>query len=599
MEYYMKNKRMIQNNLYLLKLIKSGSPGRIIFNLFVVLIKSISTFLFDAYMIRYIINGIQTGKAFFEIIIFMLCIAIYHIFVCFIENYFNEIYAPISDRKIFGYIQKKVFAQAASVDLACYEDPDFYDKYVKAISETSQRAKEVLASLGNIIGYIFTVCAMSVLIFIIDPILIVFALIPFLVSIIFGKRMNKIRYQYNMEIQEKSRKKDYISRVFYLSDYAKEIRLTTIHTVLLSKFSDAIRDLKTIIKKYGFKIGALDYIFMATNDIVVYLGAILYASFQTLVNKTMLLGDCIVIVNTINSIAWSLRSIADIYMKFNNHALYIDNLRYFLEYQPQIPENKTGLEVPKDCTFKFENVSFTYKGQLTPVLRNINLEIKPSEKIALVGHNGAGKTTLIKLLMRLYDPSEGRITLNDIPISEYKLEPYRELFGTVFQDYKIFSLSVTDNILLKDNITQNDNNIAINAMKNSGIYEKIASLQNAERTILTREFDEKGAILSGGEYQKIAIARVFAKPCKIVILDEPSSALDPISEYEMYHTMINACKRKSTVFISHRLSSAVLADQIYLIENGEMIERGSHFKLLEKKGKYHEMWEKQAEKYKI
>ena len=167
----------------------------------------------------------------------------------------------------------------------------------------------------------------------------------------------------------------------------------------------------------------------------------------------------------------------------------------------------------------------------------------------------------------------------------------------MFQNYKVFSLSVTNNILLKLNPNDQEKILAIDGMKNSGIYDKISTLPKGADTILTREFDDEGAVLSGGECQKIAISRVFAKPCEIVILDEPSSTLDPVSEYQMYESMMKACKNKAVIFISHRLSSAVLADKVYLLENGQIEEEGTHFELLHKNGKYADMWNKQAEKY--
>ena len=265
---------------------------------------------------------------------------------------------------------------------------------------------------------------------------------------------------------------------------------------------------------------------------------------------------------------------ADVFIQFQNHSLYIDNLRYFLEYKPAIHENREGLDPPDNCLLALKNVSFKYAGQEDYSLKNINFTIKQGEKIALVGHNGAGKTTLVKLLMRLYDVTEGEIQLNGRPIKEYKLKGYRNLFSVVFQDFKVFAVSVLENILLKADITKEEKNRAVSGMK-----------------------DENGAVLSGGETQKIAISRVFARDCPIAILDEPSSALDPLAEYAMYEAMMNACRDKAVIFISHRLSSAVLADRVYIMEKGEIIESGTHRELLEKGGKYADMWSKQAEKY--
>ena len=490
-----------------------------------------------------------------------------------------------------------MFEKSSSVELACFEDPDFYDKYVKAISEANNRTQQVLGSLGDIVYFIFNAFATSFIIFTIDPVLIVFALIPFMVSILFGKRLNKVRYNYNMEMQEKSRKRDYVKRVFYLADYAKEMRLTNTNRVMFKKFYEAIKELKGVIKKYGLKVALLDYLFIAVNDIIVFLGAILYSAYKTLVSKSMLYGDCVVVINGINNVAWSLRNMADVFIQFQNHSLYIDNLRYFLEYKPSIDENREGLDPPDNCLLTLKDVSFKYAGQEDYSLKNINFTIKQGEKIALVGHNGAGKTTLVKLLMRLYDVTEGEIQLNGRPIKEYKLKGYRNLFSVVFQDFKVFAVSVLENILLKADITKEEKNRAVSGMKDAGIYDKVMSLEKGCETVLTKEFDENGAVLSGGETQKIAISRVFARDCPIAILDEPSSALDPLAEYAMYEAMMNACRDKAVIFISHRLSSAVLADRVYLMEKGEIIESGTHRELLEKGGKYADMWSKQAEKY--
>ena len=184
--------------------------------------------------------------------------------------------------------------------------------------------------------------------------------------------------------------------MFYLADYAKEMRLTNINRVMFKKFYEAIKELKGVIKKYGLKVALLDYLFIAVNDIIVFLGAILYSAYKTLVSKSMLYGDCVVVINGINNVAWSLRNMADVFIQFQNHSLYIDNLRYFLEYKPAIHENREGLDPPDNCLLALKNVSFKYAGQEDYSLKNINFTIKQGEKIALVGHNGAGKTTLVE-----------------------------------------------------------------------------------------------------------------------------------------------------------------------------------------------------------
>ncbi|MBO4290592.1 MAG: ATP-binding cassette domain-containing protein, partial [Lachnospiraceae bacterium] len=226
------------------------------------------------------------------------------------------------------------------------------------------------------------------------------------------------------------------------------------------------------------------------------------------------------------------------------------------------------------------------------------LEFRGGKTYALVGHNGAGKTTLIKLLLRFYDPTEGRILLNGRDIREYNLKKYRALFATAFQDHRMFSMSVTDNVLMGEAVSEEQKEESVRkALQLAGVYDKVASLPAGPATTLTHEFDDEGAVLSGGEFQKIVVARAFVKKCPFKIFDEPSSALDPIAEYELFENIYNSCRENTLVFISHRLSSVQNADWVYLLEGGSVKEEGNHRMLMEKKGIYADMYTKQAKNY--
>lgn len=219
-----------------------------------------------------------------------------------------------------------------------------------------------------------------------------------------------------------------------------------------------------------------------------------------------------------------------------------------------------------------------------------------SSKIAIVGYNGAGKTTLIKLIMRLYDPNEGEILLNGVNIKEYDVEEYRRKIGTVFQDFKIFAATVKENVLLDFADTGSDEAV-ISSLEKSGFSDRLSTLSDGLSTDLTTEFEEKGVNLSGGEAQKLAVARVFYKNANLIILDEPSSALDPLAEYNLNRSMLHAAEHKSVVLISHRLSTTRLADRIYMLEQGRIIEESTHAQLLAQGGKYAQMWRVQAGQY--
>jgi ATP-binding cassette subfamily B protein len=229
-------------------------------------------------------------------------------------------------------------------------------------------------------------------------------------------------------------------------------------------------------------------------------------------------------------------------------------------------------------------------------LHDISFTLHKGERIALVGSNGSGKTTLVKLLLRLYDASEGEILMDGVNIKEYDLKGYRDCFGTVFQDFKMFSLSVKDNVLLRPSVDGDDQRVK-DALVESGAYGRVERMEKGIDTILTREFDDKGENLSVGEQQKLSLARVFADRTPFVLLDEPSSALDPIAEYKMFENMMRATEGRSVIFISHRLSSAVLADRVLLMDGGTVAECGTHAELLAKNGIYADMFRRQAENY--
>jgi len=589
---------IFKNNLYILKIIHRASPGRITFSILSVILATATNFLFNVFLLRLVINSIQDGTPFRDIFGYVASVGVILMAYYLLNNYYSNIYLPASDGKIYKHIQKQVFHKAAHVDLACYENPAFYDTYMKAVNETSSVANTVLSTVTGWIGNILTIFSTSLMIFLIDPIFIVFAVIPMIYTLFMGKKLNQLRYNYDMAMAEKIRERDYIKRTFYLADFSKEMRLTGISNVLFGRFYDIIADLKNIIKKHGLKIAVVDYFNIVIQYVILFIGSIVYSTYKTVVAKTMLFGDCVIVVNNIVNTASAIDGVVWGYMSMHSNSLKIQNIRAFLEYDPVIKDSEDSAEVPvENKTISFKNVSFSYTAEGKEILKNITFEVQPGEKIALVGHNGAGKTTLVKLLLRLYDPTSGSITLDGRDIKDYKVSSYRKNFGAVFQHFKVFSMSVMENVLLKGNITESERATALEGMKNSGVYDKVMSLDKKENTVLTKEFDENGTVFSGGENQKIAIARVFAKPCNFVIMDEPSSALDPIAEYKMYEAMMKACQDKSVIYISHRLSSAVLADRVYLMENGEIVESGTHTELLQNDGKYADMWRKQSEQY--
>ena len=593
-------RRVLRNNLFMLGMIRRAAPAYIFIDVILDLLWSVIEFFSGSFLLKVVVDHLGEGGDPMTLTWFILGMFAIHITVFFAQQAFWQIYAPISQRKLSMAIRTALYTQMRAVELSCYEDPAYYEKYVKAMNEAEDRAFNVLWALERLFGQVFSLIANALLLWSIDPILMLFALIPFGVGFIRKKR-NKIAFKENEDIQKLAWKANYIQRGFYLQDYAKEMRLTGMSDKLLRDLDETTVEVERIKRKYGIRNAALDYVCRISHEVVTVLGACLYAVYATLVRGTVGVGDCIVVLNSIGSVSGYLQGLVTNLVSFHEHALYIENLRSFLDYEPKIKANPSGI-VARGGEIVVEGVKYRYGGAETDTLHSISLRIAPGEKIALVGQNGSGKSTFVKLLLHLYEPSEGSMTMDGIPMNDHTLASWRGVFKPVFQDYSTFALSVAENILTrpmrKDPEGEAaDRALVENALRQSGAYDRVMKMPHGMDTMLTREFDDKGEVLSGGEAQKIALARVFASDSPVVILDEPTSALDPVAEYQLFENMMAACRDRAVVFISHRLSSAVLADRVYLFEEGRITESGTHRALMEQDGHYADMFRKQAESY--
>ncbi len=599
----MKNKKRklsydIKNNLYMLKLTFQVCPARVIGRFVDIMITyGILHMFLHVIFLEKIVGFLETGAEFQEAAGFILFSFLFLSVCVFICTYYYQIIHPTGNQIMYEKLHLRMFEKATEVELECFENPEFYNKYTKATSQIKGKAFAVINVLADTLTMLINICFLTYKAVTTDVFVLFFVLFPVISTYIIGVKTNKLKYTRYEENVDNDRTKEYVKRTMYLQDYAKEIRLSNIFNVLTDYFETAVSNTIKNVKKHGGRLVALNALQSGLNYSFTIGLTICYAALRLLYWKNITATDFVVLVSVISNFTWNVIEISRRLSKLQDNSQYIDNIKEFMEYKPKIAESQDGLEpTHKHLALQMKDVSYTYFGQDKPVLRDINLEIKPGQKIALVGHNGAGKTTLVKLLMRLYDVTEGEITLGEHNIKDYRVRAYRDLFGTVFQDYQVLSLSVAENVMMGE-VTESEREKVVEALKNSGAYDKVQTLKYGIDTTLTREFDKEGAVLSGGEAQKIAIARVFAKDCDFVILDEPSSALDPIAEYKMYESMLNACKDKAVIFISHRLSSAVLADHIYMLEQGSIVEHGTHQQLMEQKGKYAQMFDMQASSY--
>lgn len=590
--------KTLKNNLYILRFIWNACPARVVLSIFNAMLMYAQWSIYTIFVMRFIVGALEKGTSFQTVLFFLMGLLLFSVFCIGFSSWFEQLYTPKTNVTIQQALITQIYHQAVRVDLSCYERPDFYDKYTRANKEVLTRGIQVLDTISILAGLLLNAGLCIGLIAYWEPIILPIVIVGGVIANLFDRKSNRLRFQCQIETTPQRRQTEYVRRTVYLQDFAKELRLGNIFLPLSQHFHQSVQEMLKINKHY-YSITAwlrfLREIFMSFGVFLAAQGLIIY---RYLTYHAYSLSDVVTVISAANNLQDSIYEFSWNFSTFIENALYADNIRAFLEYEPKIihdPTAKKPASGPNALSLK--NVSFTYEGQTKPVLKNITIDLPPKTKIALVGHNGAGKSTLVKLLMRLYDVTGGEILLDGKNIKEYQLDEYRKKFSTIFQDYKIFATSVTENILLHPPKNEQETAWAEDALKNSGLYSKIQKLEHGMDTMLTKEFDPDGALLSGGEFQKLAVARVFAKECPIAILDEPSSALDPISEYEMFENMMQACKDKTVILISHRLSSAVMADKIYLLEQGEIIEEGSHQELMALDGRYAQMFLMQSEQY--
>lgn len=507
------------------------------------------------------------------------------------------VFHPVREKyeiKYEGYINRLIFEKAQQVELACYETPEFFDNYNRATWVIEKGAyKRIIEgsawTLGSIVSIIFLVMYLYEL----DPLLLVIVICPVIVMLFRIKR-NGVEFQKEKEMTPFERQKDYTKRTVLLKDFAKEIKTTDIFTVVKRRFKEATDNNIKAINKYGWKIAVLELFSDFFGEVIPVAGGFGYGCYRLIVREDLPISDFSVLISAITNCRNKLNQLAFYFTMQQKHCLWVQNLREFLAYEPKIKGGE--IEPGEFESLEFKNVSFCYSGNKKNTLSNVSFKINKGESIAVVGHNGAGKTTLSKLMMRLYDVDEGEILYNGVNIKEYDLLKYREKFASVFQDYRIFAMTVAENVLIKE-VDDSNIDLAKKALKQSGVYDKICTLEEKENTILTREFDDEGVLLSGGESQKVTIARMFAKDFDLAILDEPSSALDPIAESKMYDSLMEGTKNKTVIYISHRLSSATRSDNIFVFANGALIEQGNHEELMTLNGEYCKMFTLQASGY--
>ncbi len=556
---------------------------------------------FSAFMstfyVKFLVNMLEEGATFKKAatLIIGFCVAETALFV--FENVLSY-YEWFNIRQRYAKtFNLRLFRKAANVELECYEDPVFYDKYTRALDGLTDKMFQVFNLVVMTVSHFISVIYLLSYMMSVDPGVGLFMLFPMIGNFYLGKKLNVIEQKRYKENTRFERMRSYVTRTLHLSRYSKEMRLTNVYDLVQDKHSESLKGTRRIYDKFAFKSGFAYWVKVQFTFLLIFEPLLIYCAYKAIVAGTMSLADITVLTSIMATATWEIIRLSDSFVDMQKRCIYIQNAREFLEYEAKIPEDGEGIPVPDSIeSVEFKNVTFSYKGAEETALKNVSFRIGRGEHVALVGRNGAGKSTLVKLLLRLYDPDEGQILLNGVNIKEYRVADLREAFSTAFQDYQVLALTVLENLTMSEP-AEGDRRRAEAALKQVGLWEKVSRFDKGLDTVLTKEFDDGGEVLSGGEAQKLAVARALMNRAKFSVFDEPTGALDPIAEYELFETIMKNTEGLSALIISHRLTSAKLADRILVLEDGALCDEGTHGELIKKDGIYREMFVSQAKNY--
>ncbi len=545
------------------------------------------------------ITAATTGVSIsFDRILFLLIFQFGYIFFNnLIHNVYNMV-IRIAGELVSNHIKLKLFEKARTIDLASFDRPEFYEKLENANREAGSRPIQILSSTFTIVSTLISMISFIVIlvqISVVAPIILILLAIPSAIISFIYRRKN---FFYMRRRSKDRRQMNYYGELITGKDIVKEVRLFDLSGTFVGRYQETFKryfgGIRSLILQEGFWHIAIS----AANSIV---NCYLFLYIARLVYQGVLeIGYYSLYTGALNSISGGVSNLISTTATIYEGTLFIDNVIAFMnEEQTVIPRLAEPLHVKRHCghTIELRNVSFRYPGTERMVIKNVNLTLREGETAVLVGLNGAGKTTLIKLITRLYDPTEGEIYLDGHDIRDYDLKELYAMYGIIFQDFGKYAVSVRDNIHFGDVHRELVDEEIRDAAEQSNADIFIEKLPDGFDTPLMRYFEANGIELSIGQWQKLSIARAFYSDSDVLILDEPTASLDPMAEQEIFNQFDALRKDKTTIFVSHRLSSATTASKIIVLEYGEVVEEGNHRELMEKRGKYYELFSTQAKRY--
>ncbi|MBE6674021.1 MAG: ABC transporter ATP-binding protein [Ruminococcaceae bacterium] len=596
--------------IYIFKLVWETSPAILfvmsftaIFNgIFPVLGAYITAQLLESIATAYnvsqqMIVDITSDEALNGIIFWIVLEFVYLISKSILGNIYSTIIS-ISGEKVSNHIKVKIITKAKSIDVSQFDMPEFYEKFENASREASFRPIQILQTTFNMISNIISMLSFIIALFALSPfaplIIIVFALPAAIVKFVYGRK----NFLYMRRSSKERRHMEYYSRLMTNKDLVKEIRIFNLSDTFISKFKETFARYYKGLKKLILQENTW-HIIIAIVTALVNSALFLYVGYQVWLGN-LKLGDYSFYSGSLTSIISCVSAIVTSTATIYQGTLFIDNMIEFNNLETKIVPNVTpALDVKRHIPheIEFKDVCFSYPGSETLVLKNVSFKLNAGTTTVLVGLNGAGKTTIIKLLTRLYDPTSGTILLDGVDIRNYDLNQLYRIYGTIFQDFGKYAVTARENIYYGNVNADIDQNSIISSAESSGADAFISKMPKSYDTPLMKYFEDDGVELSIGQWQKLSVARAFYSDSDIMILDEPTASLDALAEQQIFQQFEKLTEGKTSIFVSHRLSSATTADNIIVLEHGHVIEQGTHKELMQTGGKYFELFSTQAKRY--
>ena len=605
-----KIKNFLTHFFYVISLVWQAAPVLLIFMSLCCILDGVFPII-GAYISRDLINGISdlifsydgSGELenifeAFKPVLFIFIFQVIFFITRAIFSRLNVTVTALAGELVSNHIKLKIIKKAKEVDQASFDRPEFYEKLENANREAGMRPIGILSSSFSVISSAISIVSFIVILAGLSPwapVVMIAASIPgAVVNYYYRKRSFGFMRRHSKE----RRQMNYYSGLMVNKDLAKEIKILGLGDTFVEKYESVFKryykGLKRIIVKEGV-MRTLVAILMALANCALF--AFVAYSVVTGGGK---IGDYSLYTGALSSISSYVTALVTATAAIYEGTLFIDNM---IEFMNEKSEIVASTDTPHEIlhgephVIELRDVSFKYPGTEKYVLKKINLTLKSGESTVLVGLNGAGKTTLIKLILRLYDPTEGEIFLDGRPLKEYEPKDYYDMFGIIFQDFGKYSETVSDNIEFGDVDREEDEERVHASAENASASAFIGDLPMSYETPLTRLFEEEGIELSGGQWQKLSVARAFYKDSDVLIMDEPTASLDALAEQEIFSNFEALSEGKISIFISHRLSSATVADRIVVLGDGEIVEMGSHKELMEKDGAYRMLFITQAQRY--